>query len=112
MESYAVPSVEMPIVRLDRFIIPRNAYVEFLGRLKDIHALLHVQPGLKHDILFERPVTADSVHLISMVEWENQAASDAATTVVEDYCIANNFNRDETFDRLKIIADIGIYSVS
>lgn len=112
MEADAVSSHKNSIIRLDRFIIPTSAYAEFLKQLKQIHALLREQPGLRYDLLFERPATDEAVHLMSMVEWADQNSLDAAKRVVDAYCHKIGFDRDEVLERLKIIADIGIYEVS
>ena len=85
--------------------MPHTVYSEFADRLRVVHASLREQPGFISDLLLEQPVSADSVHIISVVRWESTKAAEAAKDK-----LSLDIDRDHDIDRLKIISDIGLFS--
>ncbi|WP_370677483.1 antibiotic biosynthesis monooxygenase [Pleomorphomonas sp. PLEO] len=85
--------------------MPHAVYSEFADQLRQVHASLRQQPGFVSDLLLEQPASADSIHIISVVRWENTEAAEAAK---DKLCL--DIDRDHVIDRLKIISDIGLFS--
>jgi len=95
-----------PVVRLDRFILPYTAYTEFTNKLREIHSSLRKQEGFISDLLLEQPVSIDTIYIVTVVGWASTEAAETAK-----FNLSKEFDRDDIISRLRIIADIGLFSL-
>ena len=97
------------IYRVDRFKVPDSSRAEFLDKVRQTHELLRVQPAFLQDMLLEQPLTSGEHNVITIVEWENEAAIASAKAKVQAMHARANFNPQELIARLGIKADIASY---
>lgn len=97
------------VYRVDRFAVPDQARAEFLGKVQQTHELLRVQPGFLQDMLLEQPSVEGEHNVITIVEWESEAAIAPAKAKVQAMHAEANFNPQELIARLGIKADIANY---
>lgn len=102
-------SEKTSIYRIDKFVVPQAAREEFLKRVHSTHEILRRQPGFIRDALLEQIAGPGRFNIVTMVEWENQGAIDAARAVVAKAHAESGFNAQETMARLGIEADIANY---
>ncbi len=98
-----------PIYRVDKFIVPEAAREEFLARVRETHQLLRRQPGFIRDALLEQIAGPGKYNLVTIAEWQDQEALDAARAAVEKAHALSGFSPQETMARLGIEADIANY---
>lgn len=94
------------IYRVDKFAVPKDACAEFLDNVKRIHAFLRTQPGLVRDSVLEQSSGNGEFNIVTIAEWESQAAVDNARAAVAAMHAQHNFNPQELFARLGIRADL------
>ncbi|MEW6683816.1 MAG: antibiotic biosynthesis monooxygenase [Nitrospirota bacterium] len=98
------------IYRVDKFVVPKAARQEFLGRVRSTHQLLKAQPGFVQDVVLEQSSGPGRFNFVTLVEWQSQSAMDAAKAVVTAAHAKSGFNPQELFARLGIEADIANYT--
>jgi quinol monooxygenase YgiN len=108
--GFAMPE-QAHIFRVDKFIVPEAARAEFLQRVHATHQVLRQQPGFVRDTLLEQFSGPGRFNFVTIAQWQNQAAVDAARSVVMAAHAADGFNAQEMIQRLGIEADIGNYQV-
>lgn len=99
----------MKVYRLDKFIVPHSARVEFLAKINEIHAILRAQAGFVQDFLLEQPLNDHEFNLVTLIEWENSSYIDGARAAVMALHNLTGFNPEETMSRLGIQANMGTY---
>lgn len=99
------------IYRVDKFIVPTAARKEFLERVRDTHEVLRRQPGFIRDALLEQFAGPGKFNIVTVVEWENQQAIDAARATVTKHHAESGLNPQELMARLGIEADIANYKL-
>ena len=97
------------IYRVDKFVVPAPAREEFLRRVLDTHQVLRRQPGFVRDSILEQVSGPGRFNIVTLAEWEDQAAIDAARAEVLKAHTESGFNPQETMARLRIEADIATY---
>jgi heme-degrading monooxygenase HmoA len=98
------------IYRVDKFVVPDAAREEFLGRVRSTHQLLKAQPGFVRDVVLEQSSGPGRFNFVTVVEWQSQAAMEAAKAVVMAAHAKSGFNPQELFARLGIETDIANYT--
>jgi heme-degrading monooxygenase HmoA len=98
------------IYRVDKFVVPRAGRQEFLDRVRSTHQLLKAQPGFVRDVVLEQTSGPGRFNFVTVVEWQNQSAMEAAKAVVTAAHAKSGFNPKELFARLEIEADIANYT--
>ncbi|NIC04854.1 antibiotic biosynthesis monooxygenase family protein [Billgrantia bachuensis] len=99
----------LPIFRVDKFSVPEAAREEFLKRVHDTHQVLRRQPGFIRDSLLEQVAGSGRFNIVTIAEWENQEAIDAARLAVTKAHREKGFDPQESMARLGIEADIANY---
>jgi hypothetical protein len=99
----------MKVYRLDKFVVPNKARIEFLEKINEIHSLLRVQPGFIRDYLLEQSLGEHDFNLITFIEWENSSFIEAAKSAVMELNRSKGFNAQEMMARLGIKGEIGTY---
>lgn len=97
------------IYRIDKFIVPEASRDEFLRRVNETHQVLRRQPGFIRDALLEQVSGPGKFNIVTVAEWESQAAIDTARVAVMNAHAKSGFNAQETIVRLGIEADIANY---
>lgn len=97
------------IYRVDKFVVPEAARDEFLARIRETHELLRRQPGFIRDAILEQVAGPGKFNIVTIAEWQDQAAIDAARDAVRRAHAQRGFSPQETMKRLGIEADIADY---
>ncbi|TIT70125.1 MAG: antibiotic biosynthesis monooxygenase, partial [Mesorhizobium sp.] len=64
------------VFRVDKFVVPAAAREEILSKVRTTHELLRQQQGFVQDFLLEQFSGPGEFNLVTIVEWESQAAVD------------------------------------
>lgn len=99
-------SKQTSIYRVDKFVVPEAAREEFLCRVHETHQILRRQPGFIRDALLEPVSGPGRFNIVTVAEWESQAAIDTARVEVMNAHAKSGFNAQETIARLGIEADV------
>ncbi|MEP9399307.1 antibiotic biosynthesis monooxygenase family protein [Mesorhizobium sp. KR2-14] len=97
------------IYRMDQFAVPAQVRDEFLQRVRQTHELLRKQPGFLQDFMLERSSGEGECNLVTLVEWENEAAVERARSAIRDMHQQIGFNPPEFMARLGVKAAIATY---
>ncbi|MDX8513646.1 antibiotic biosynthesis monooxygenase [Mesorhizobium captivum] len=97
------------VFRVDKFVVPAAARDEILGKVRMTHELLRHQEGFVQDFVLEQFSGPGEFNIVTMVEWESQAAVDKVVPIVKAAHERIAFNPQETIDRLGVKADIANY---
>lgn len=98
------------LYRSDKFKVPPSARGEFLERVRSTHQLLKTLPGFVRDAVFEQNNRPGTFNFVTLVEWENAEALEAAKKAVMVKHEKMGLNPREMFARLGIDADLGNYT--
>lgn len=97
------------VFRVDKFVVPVEARQEILTKVRMTHELLRQQQGFVQDFLLEQFSGPGEFNLVTIVEWESQAAVDKVVPIVKAAHERVAFNPQETIARLGVKADIANY---
>ncbi|WP_192256771.1 antibiotic biosynthesis monooxygenase [Mesorhizobium caraganae] len=97
------------VFRVDKFVVPAEAREEILSKVRMTHELLRQQQGFVQDFLLEQFSGPGEFNLVTIVEWESQAAVDRVVPIVKAAHERIAFNPQETIARLGVRADIANY---
>ncbi|MER8379763.1 antibiotic biosynthesis monooxygenase [Mesorhizobium sp. M1399] len=97
------------LFRVDKFVVPANAREEILAKVRMTHELLRQQQGFIQDFLLEQFSGPGEFNLVTIVEWEGQAAVDKVVPIIKAAHERIGFNPQETIARLGVRADIANY---
>ncbi|TGT68556.1 antibiotic biosynthesis monooxygenase [bacterium M00.F.Ca.ET.159.01.1.1] len=97
------------VFRVDKFVVPAEARDEILSRVFMTHELLRRQEGFLQDFLLERISGPGEFNIVTMVEWESQAAVDKVVPIIKAAHERIAFSAQETIARLGVKADIANY---
>lgn len=98
------------LYRIDKFTVPDPARAEFIDKVCITHELLKTLPGFIQDFVFEQIGGPGTFNFVTMAVWENADALEVAKRVVLAKHEEIGLKPDEMFERLKIKADVAIYS--
>ena len=71
------------VFRVDKFVVPAEARDEILSKARMTHELLRQQEGFVQDFLLEQFSGPGEFNIVTMVEWESQAAVDKVVPIVK-----------------------------
>ncbi|AZO69214.1 MAG: antibiotic biosynthesis monooxygenase [Mesorhizobium sp.] len=97
------------VFRVDKFVVPSEAREEIIAKVRMTHELLRQQKGFVQDFLLEQFSGPGEFNLVTIVEWESQAAIDNVVPIVKAAHEHIAFNPQETIARLGVRADIANY---
>lgn len=109
MQQTSSSANQAHIYRVDKFVIPASARIEFLERVTATHDLLTKQPGFLRQLLLEQIAGPGEFNVVTLVEWESQEAIEKAREAVIEMHRQAGFNSQEMFVRLGIRADLANY---
>ncbi|RWM93237.1 MAG: antibiotic biosynthesis monooxygenase [Mesorhizobium sp.] len=97
------------VFRVDKFVVPAEARDEILGKVRMTHELLRQQDGFVQDFPLEQFSGPGEFNIVTMVEWESQAAVDKVVPIVKAAHERIAFSPQATIARLGVKADIAHY---
>ncbi|TIP10293.1 antibiotic biosynthesis monooxygenase [Mesorhizobium sp.] len=97
------------VFRVDKFVVPGAAREEIIAKVRMTHELLRQQQGFVQDFLLEQFSGPGEFNLVTIVEWESQAAVDKVVPIVKAAHERIAFNPQATIARLGVKADIANY---
>ncbi len=102
------PSVGL-VYRVDKSVVPDSPRGEFLAKVHETHRFLRSLPGFVRDLVLEQTSGPGIFNFITLVEWENADAMEAAKTHMALKHAAASFKPQDLMNRLGITPDIGVY---
>lgn len=100
----------IPTFRIDSFTVPTGARDAFLARVNATHAVLKQQAGFQFDRIVERKLSDEASRIITIVEWESEAAIAGAVAAVKAAHAADGFSTPDFIRETGIVADLGFYT--
>lgn len=97
--------------RVARFVVPTAGRDEFVARLQRTHDLIAEQPGVVQDFLLEQSGGPGEFNVVTIVEWENEKAIEAARGAVEQAHADRGFDPEALFERLDVTPDFATYEL-
>jgi heme-degrading monooxygenase HmoA len=97
------------LFRVDKFEVPAASRDAFIERLKASHAALDHVPGCRQNLVLEKASGPGRYNVVTFVEWENEAAYEAARAAAMARQEAAGFDRLAFFQQLKVSADLANY---
>ena len=107
MAENGATASDLPLYRIDRFVVPYAARAEFIGRVRMTHEVLRRQPGFVRDLLVEHGGNPGESVIVTIAEWRNLATTEGARAAVTALHARENFNPQEFFARAGIRAEPG-----
>jgi len=104
--------IEMPVFRVDSFLVPAPARDEFLRRVTATHQILRQQEGFVLDRIVERSLGDGTSRLITFVEWTGAGAIAGAVRAVRQAHAGDAFSAADFIAANGIIADIATYRLA
>lgn len=102
-------SVNEHLYRVDKYVVPAAARDEIVSRLSALFSVLREQDGLISSVCLEQVSGPGEFNILTYAEWESQAHVDRANAAVGAHLQETKFDPQETFMRLGVKADLGVY---
>jgi heme-degrading monooxygenase HmoA len=99
----------MTVYRIDRFIVPDEALDEFVAGFPRTRDLLRQQRGFEYDLALRGERTGGTTRILTLVAWADDDAFAAARETMAAAHEEIGFTPTDTFARLGIDADLGVY---
>jgi heme-degrading monooxygenase HmoA len=97
------------VYRIDRFVVPRAAAAAFLARLHQIDGLLAGQPGCRQHLVLSSAADADTQQVITLVEWADAAAMQAARAVAQQRYVEEGFDPPAFMRSLGVLPELRVF---
>ena len=94
------------IYRIDKFAVPAAARAEFLARVNETRAFLEGQIGCRQNLVLEVQSGSARFNVLTLVEWESQAAFEAARDAMIAERETTGFKPQTFLARLGVEADM------
>lgn len=95
--------------RIDCFSVPPQGRDAFLAAVAATHRILRAQPGFVRDLIAEQTAGPGALNLITLVEWQDEAALPGATAAVQAHHAATGFDPRAFIAREDITAHLGFF---
>jgi predicted ester cyclase/heme-degrading monooxygenase HmoA len=95
---------------IDKFLVPKAAIHEFQERVKINRAFIKTLPGFIEDAAYEYTDNEGNLICVTIAFWQSREALNKAKEAVQEFYKKDGFNPAETFERLHITVDRGIYT--
>ena len=105
----AARSINEHLYRVDKYVVPVAAHDEIVSRLSALFSVLRKQEGLISSVCLEQVSGPGEFNILTYAEWESQASIDRANAAVGAHLQETDFDPQETFMRLGVKADLGVY---
>lgn len=97
------------LYRVDKFTVPNAAVAAFAERLRTIQQRLASQAGVRQNLVLTQPAGPDATQMVTIVEWESEAAMAAAKAFTQRYYAEQGFNPAAFMQAHGIRPDFGVY---
>lgn len=97
------------LYRVDKYTVPLAARDEIVARLSALFSVLRQQDGLVNSVCLEQVSGPGEFNILTYAEWESQNHIDRANAAVGAHLQETSFDPQETFMRLGVRADLGVY---
>jgi heme-degrading monooxygenase HmoA len=98
------------VYRVDKFVVPAKAELEFLAKVAETHQVLRTLPGCLQEQVLRQTAGPGKFNIVTIVKWNSSAEMDAAKSVITEKQAATGFKPSEFLTRLGIVADIANYA--
>lgn len=93
------------VFRVDKFVVPDNAFDEFLEAVKKTHKTLRICSGFIQDFIFKQ-FSGDGVYnVVTVVEWQNLKFVNKAKSAIQEMQRKEKLNPQEIIKRNRIKSD-------
>lgn len=100
----------VPVFRIDRFYVPEGAEEAFMRRVQRIQSLIDPLPGCRQNLVLTQSREEGRLRVMTVVEWENAAAMDAARAYVQRQYAQEGFDPPAFMQELGVEAELGLYA--
>ncbi|GGY61079.1 hypothetical protein GCM10011613_00540 [Cellvibrio zantedeschiae] len=98
-------------LRVDKFVVPEAVHQQFVEKMKYLQQTLRRLPGCKSANVLSKTEGAGEYNVITLVEWENEAAIADAFSVMQQKFAEEKFDPKEFTRALGVKADLGFYKI-
>ena len=97
------------LFRVDRFVVPAEAYEPFMARVRHIDQTLGAQPGCRQNLVLVSAGEGGEHNVVTLVEWASTQAIDNARAVVHKMYAEEGFDPPAFMRQIGVRADMGLY---
>jgi hypothetical protein len=98
------------VFRIDKFVVPADALPTFIEQVHRTQRALGTIPGCQQNLVLTQTVGSGEFNVVTVVEWVNPQALDAAKAVMQRKYAEEGFDATAFMRGLGVRADMGIYS--
>ena len=102
---------DIPVFRIDKFVVPATTKDRFLERLTVTHNALDTAAGCEQNFILEQVDGPGQYNVVTFVKWKNHEHYDAARKVAVSRQAEEGFNPATFMEELGVVADLGNYTV-
>ncbi len=95
--------------RIDKFVVPDSARIEFIENVRSTHEFLRTLPGFIQDSVLEKTGGPGEFNFVTIAVWHSAGAIEAAKDALMSRHEEIGFSPHEMFVRLGIKADLVNY---
>lgn len=95
---------------IDKFFVPKNSIDEFNQKMNYNRKFVSNLPGYVKGEAFEQKDDEGNLTIITIAIWENEDKLNKAKLIVQAEFKRMNFNPNEFYERLNIVAQRGLYN--
>ena len=100
---------DSPLFRIDKFDVPATSREALIEKLKASHAALDQAAGRRQNYVLEKVSGPGRYNIVTFVEWESEAAYEAARAAARARQEASGFDPQSFFQQLNVSADLANY---
>ena len=100
------------VFRIDKFVVPADVLPALMERVRRSQRLLNGVPGCQQNLVLTQTGGAGEVNLMTIIEWENADALNAAKAVVQQTYADEGFDPASFLQSLGVLMDAGTYNIA
>ncbi len=97
------------LFRIDKFDVPATSREAFIEKLTASHAALDQAAGRRRNYVLEKVSGPGRYNIVTFVEWESEAAYEAARAAARARQEASGFDPQSFLQQLNVSADLANY---
>jgi len=102
-------SASASVYRIDKFIVPEKSHAEFVAKVREMQRFVREVPDCVAENLYEQIAGPGKFNIVTVVEWQNLEALEAAKKTIAQRQALDGFRPSEFIEKLGVTADIAIY---
>ena len=102
---------DIPVFRIDKFIVPATTKDLFLERLTGTHKALDTATGCEQNFILEQVDGPGQYNIVTFVKWKNREHYEAARLVAVSRQAEEGFHPAAFMEELGVVADLANYTV-